>query len=605
MIREAFATPAIEEQVSSRPEFTVDARSSGALALAGSIDVTRSGDHFDLAWRESDYLAHTTDEDDFAHDVLVRARGEAERFPGSPRVRTNVGVVFLNANRVDDAIAEFEAALRLDAYHHEALVGLACAKLRQGRMGDVERPLRALRERFAEDPTGPILASLIAMHTRHAEGAIAALRHAISLDTRLGLPRYLLGMVLLTEQRHPEAINQLRSAARIEPRAPVFQRGLGIAYAVCGDLKRAARAFRTSVALAPLTAEAVHGLATVLIRHGDNASASRVLAKHLANHGNDRVAQELLARADRQREAFRDERRHLLAALDSLEREASAGAAGERARLMNNIGVACFALNDLMEAESWFGKAIEEAPRPTAFRNLYTTYVSGGQTTGARAVLRQWLGSFPEDEEARVIAALGHAEAGDRGRAIRELRELMDGGIHTARAYGGLGALLSEDPDSLDEALQIARAGCERFPALPEMSNNLAYVHLVRGEPAEAKQVLERVEQDIPLSVHLTATYGLLKLWENDVETARELYREASRLARSRGKNRLSEMVRQKMHLELGRYFVRAGETVRALAEAKSGLKLQGHPGFRDDLAALRRQIVDAVAGRRRTSGSP
>ena len=591
MIGEPFATPQIREEPSSGPQFTVRSPAPGSFVFNGTIDVIKSGRHFDLTWRESDHPPQTVREDEFLTNILARSRREVERFPTSSRARTNLAAALMNANRIDQAVQEFEAALNIDENNYSALAGLAAARLRQGNFDGAEGILRALRQHYPHHPAGPVMAAFLAVQRGMTDTALDFLQQAVTLDSKSALPRYLLGMVLMSGHHDREAVSQLRAAARLEPRSPIFQRGLGVAYAVRGDLRRAVKSFRASYALAPFVADAVHGLATVLISIGRSESAARILSDHLvANHG-DRVAQELLARACRERAEFSGVRRHLLAALDSLQDDSSEIGRETRARLMNNIGAACFSLDSFAEADNWFKKSLMEDPQPTAFQNLYALCLRRDDLATAGEILQQWLANFPDDKDARVLTAIRHAERGDRVAGIGELRNLIGQGVTTPRAYGALGALLSEDDHLLDEALEIARVGCERFPRLPEMSNNLAYVHLLRGEVAEARQVLEAVQDSMKGSVHLTATYGLLKLGEGDVAAAEELYKEAAQLARELGRKKLSEMVRQKMHLELGRYFVRAGKRKRALAEIAQGLKISGKSAFRESLTDLRSSL--------------
>ena len=595
MIREAFATPEICDQPSPGPEFSVHPPAPNTFVFSGTIDVIKSGKRFDLMWRESEFPTQAPKADEFLSDALARSQRDVERFPTSPRARTNLAVVLMHAEQTDQAIDEFETALKLDSSYYSALAGLAAAKLRQGDFDHAENVVHTLRERFPHSAAAPVMMAFIAMQRGLTNAAIDALREAISLDSKATLPRYLLGMVLMSGDQRNEAISQLRTAARLEPRSPVFQRGLGIAFAIRGDLKRAVKAFQVSYALAPFVAEAAHSLATVLMKVGRSEAAAQVLSDYLTTHEDDGTAQELLARACREQSQFDAVRRHLLEALRSLEADRSAVAREARARLKNNIGAACFALDSFTEADSWFKKSLAEIARPTAFQNLYAMCLRREDMVAAEAVLRHWLDNFPSDNEARAIVAIRHAENGDRYRAIRELRSLVRDGVNTARVYGGLGALLSEDERLLDEALEVAKVGCERFPDLPEMFNNLAYVHLVREEPGEAKRVLELVHEHVKRSVHLTATCGLLKLWEGDVTSAQELYKDAAQLARKLGRKKLGEVVRQKMYLELARYFCRAGKHVRALAEIASGLKINGNSTFREKLIELRRTSADGT----------
>ena len=76
-----------------------------------------------------------------------------------------------------------------------------------------------------------------------------------------------------------------------------------------------------------------------------------------------------------------------------------------------------------------------------------------------------------------------------------------------------------------------------------------------------------------------TATWGLLHLWEGDLERGAELYREAVATATSQGDRKLASKVRQKMHLEVARAQVRCGNLDEAARHVEQGLKVR--PGKR------------------------
>ena len=236
-------------------------------------------------------------------------------------------------------------------------------------------------------------------------------------------------------------------------------------------------------------------------------------------------------------------------------------------------------------AEQWFRKSLDLVPHPTAFQNLHGVYLKLHDPNSARRVFNQWLDNFPQDEDVQVLAALNHAEDGDRKRGIRELRELIERGVVTPLAFSGLGALLSDDQGSLDKALAVLREARDRFPEVTGILNNLAYVHLMRGEPSEARKVLEIIEvEDRKNSVYLTATWGLLKLWEGDLLEAVESYESAAALASSLGRRKLARTARQKMHLELARHFLRVGDRQKAAIEAKRGLSIRGNFKYQESL---------------------
>ena len=573
----------------------MNAPASDLFIAAGPIDVVKSDDHIHLKWREPSYHVRTHEAENFLGEAVARSRRDVDKHPDSPRSRMNLGVALMNADQVDEAIVEFESALRIDPSQYAALAHLVTARLRRGEVDQAERLAASLRQEFPADSVGPIMLACIAVRHGQSEQAVAALEDAIRLDQKSPLPRYLLGMVLMALDKESKAIAQLKAATRLDPYSPVFQRGLGVVYAVHGDLKRAVRAFKTSLALDPYAVESVCGLAKILIEQGDAESVIQLLSDYLSGRGDDRVVQELLAQAYRTQQQFVEMRRHLLQALRSLEGDESPEAVTERARLMNNVGVACLSHNDLGMAEQWFRKSLNLVPHPAAFQNLHEVCLKLNDANSVRRVIDQWLENCPQDDDVQVLAAVNHAEDGDRERGIRELRELIERGVVTPRVFSALGALLSDDEGRLDEALVVVREAHERCPEETGILNNLAYVHLMRGEPSEAHKVLKNVNvEDRKNSVYLTATWGLLKLWEGDLSEAVESYNSAAQLARSLGRRRLAQTARQKMHLELARHYLRVGDRPKAAIEARKGLLIRGNFKYQESLRHINDKLLTA-----------
>ena len=585
----------MEDLPSSEPEFRVNSPASSPFIATGPIDVVKSDKNINFAWGEPDYQTRTQEGERFLEDAVARSKRDVDKHPDSPRARTNFGVALMNAEQLDRAVVEFESALKIDPSHYAALAHLMTLRFRRAEVDQAESLAASLRQQFPTDTVGPIMLACIAMRHGQSQRAVVQLEDAVRLDQKSPLPRYLLGMASMARQQERKAIAHLKAATRLDPHSPVFQRGLGVVYAVHGDLKRAVRAFKTSLALDPNAVESVCGLAKILMEQGSAESAIKLLSDYLAGHENDRVVQELLAQAYRTQQEFSLAQRHLLAALRSLANDESPEAVTERARLMNNVGVACLSHSDLSAAKRWFRQSLDLVPHPTAFQNLHEACLKLRDVKSARRVLNEWLDNCPQNEDVQVLVAINYAQDGDRERGVRELRELIKRGVVTPGALGGLGALLSDDEGSLDEALAVLREARDLFPESIGILNNLAYVYLMRGEPSEARKLLETTGvEDRENSVYLTATWGLLKLREGDLSEAAEFYESAAKLANSLGSRMLAKTARQKMHLELARHFLRVGDRKKAGIEAQKGLLIRCGSKYEESLRHIHEMLPSA-----------
>ena len=206
------------------------------------------------------------------------------------------------------------------------------------------------------------------------------------------------------------------------------------------------------------------------MQHGETEPAVGLLTAFLAHSPSDCVGHELLAQGYKALEDYRAERRHLQRALESLEGDESA----ERGRLMNNIGVACASVGALDEAERWYKRALDTAPHPISFRNLFDIYSGRDDRRTASRLVKRWLDVFPDDDDGALHLAIQLAETDDVDRGISELRRLTNSGV-AVRAYGALGYVVADVRGEMGAAMEILEEGYERFPRDAAIANNLGY----------------------------------------------------------------------------------------------------------------------------------
>ena len=159
--------------------------------------------------------------------------------PRNARAHGNLSAAFLRIDRVPEAIAAAEHAVRLEpgyaAAHHNLALGLA----RSGRLADaIERYEAALRA----NPN--------------------------SADTHTNL-----GEMLVQAGRNPDAVEHFNTALRLNPRHAKAHNNLGVVLLQLGRIDEAADHDRAAVAIDPVFAEAYYNLGNALARLGDRAAA--------------------------------------------------------------------------------------------------------------------------------------------------------------------------------------------------------------------------------------------------------------------------------------------------------------------------------------------
>jgi tetratricopeptide (TPR) repeat protein len=528
-------------------------------------------------------------------EIVAASKREADRNPTSARAVVNYGVALLNAGLLQAASEQLAKARSLDPTNISALAYLARTRLLTN---DVAAARNLANEIRAIDPSsvvwGLLLAS-VAMAEQQPDVAAKALKDAAAVDPESWLPEYLLGLLLIASGEGNEAIKHLRSAARHHSRSAAVHHALGVAFGLGADWRKAIRSLREALVLAPRRRESVLALANVFGRVQQVDDAIGILSSWLTDTPHDREAQELLALNYRNVGDFRSARRHLLLALQSTPDTELHG--DSRARLLNNLGVCVGRLGDYEEAAQLYARSIETTPTGIAFRNLAATYRQLGNPDAALRVLATAISVDPEDADTRLLWSVIGAELGHADASIRMLRGLLSTGVAVAEAYACLGSVLSDQKRDYDGAIAVLSEGHGRFPSDSLIANNLAYVNLMAGNVSDARQLLGRIPPDVvQSSVYLTATYGLLHLWEGDVSGAFTLYRSAEDIARQQGHAKLAKIVRQKMHLELARAYLRNDDEDSAHEHIKKGLAVDGKRSYQDDLRQLRDRLLHGAS---------
>lgn len=193
--------------------------------------------------------------------------------PDNARGHTNLGFAFDEAGRSDEAIAEYEQALRVEPGFATAHRNLGVALLRRGRVEEAAAHLSAAQRsdsRFREARAGPdatrtgaasapgpsfeqavVHYNLALFHAKqgHLKEAESEYREALKLEPNSGEARRNLSAVLIDQGRFEEALAEAREAVRIEPKSAPAHHNLGVCLAHLGRWEDALSAYRESLAL--------------------------------------------------------------------------------------------------------------------------------------------------------------------------------------------------------------------------------------------------------------------------------------------------------------------------------------------------------------------
>lgn len=584
-----------------RPKFRLDPpKTPYIVRMPISIEL---GQGISAEWLISEPEGRTSGKSNVILDeVISRIAREVARYPQSARAKVNLATALLNAGRTDESLDQLRNVLRLEPLNYAAQLTMARVLIVQGRLTEAEEIYNRINDvsGSSQDPIPLMGLAYIAIQRKNFDRAVELLKRLTGFGSTSTMARYHLATIFMDQDRYREAIGNLREAIRNDVRTPALYEALGVAYASMRNWGRSVRAFNTALTLGPGTAETIRALCLILFQQGQHEHAVPLLESLISKYSNDSMAREMLAQSFLTSEKYKPARDQFLLAIESMKKEHTEKSI-RGASIANNIGVCCVFLDDLSEAERWYKYSVElgEDKLAAPFNNLARVYMRKGLRGSALELAERCIQLFPKDEDTCFVHAACLVENGRFEEAIEALQREIDRGHPTSRFFANLGVLLADQKKDTAKAKEILLKGHQLYPADPAIGNNLAYVCLMREEVVEARRILEsfQVERIEPVSrVAMTATWGLLHIWEGDLEKGRSEYRKAEEIANQSGNRPLGKRAMQKMHLELARAYLRRNDLEHAMLETSGGLKIGEKTTYREDLEVLNEVLYGVLA---------
>ncbi len=213
-----------------------------------------------------------------------RSLTEALGYAGdSSEIHSRLGDLDEQENRHEEALEEYDAALRADPKNSSARFGRASALSGLKRFVEAEK---IAREEMAKDPksTAPhsLLAQILDAEGKHL-GAIAEYKIALAAEPNGAILWGNLGWVQYQEGLMDDSITSGRKALAIDPKQPNVRFNLGLAYAVRDQWAQAQKEYAAGVGVA--AAPEIEAASTDLrdaITKGRNAPAVKLALDYLA-----------------------------------------------------------------------------------------------------------------------------------------------------------------------------------------------------------------------------------------------------------------------------------------------------------------------------------
>jgi tetratricopeptide (TPR) repeat protein len=233
-------------------------------------------------WNDSETLfrheLEVTENNDLAHnnlgaallgkgqiDEAIRQYQEAIRLnPGYAEAHNNLGAALLGKGQTDEAIRQYQEALRLKPDYANAHSNLGIALARKGQ---IDEAIRQYQEaiRLKPDHVDAHNGLGVALDKKgQTDEAIRQLQEAIRLKPDHADAHYNLGVACYQQGRADEAIRQFQKALRLKPDHAQAHNNLGVALGLKGQTDEAIRQFQEALRLQPDYADARKNLDAVL-----------------------------------------------------------------------------------------------------------------------------------------------------------------------------------------------------------------------------------------------------------------------------------------------------------------------------------------------------
>ena len=195
---------------------------------------------------------------------IAGAEMQVRTSPDDPTAHNFLATKYLQARRLDDALAELQRALQINPRDAEAHSNLASALLVQGRTADAVREARVAVQLKPDDDRVHFNLGAALNVARASTEAIDEFARAAALNDDNADAHFNLGVLMGARGDMAGAVVQLRRALEINPRNADAHRNLGLALALTGRLDEGIAEAREAVRLAPDSPDAKQTLSNLL-----------------------------------------------------------------------------------------------------------------------------------------------------------------------------------------------------------------------------------------------------------------------------------------------------------------------------------------------------
>jgi len=222
-------------------------------------------------------------------DIETLWRTTLARNPECWMAHTNIGIVFLQQGKIDDAIAHYRLALQMQPDSWDAEYNLGTALVAKGQVDDAILHCERAVGMRPTDPDAQVSLGNALFAKGRIDEAIAHYQKAITAQPDHFLARYSLGHALLEKGELEGAIQVCRSALLLRPSDADCQTTLAIALEEKGNPTEAIQHYQKALELAPKSISTLTNLAWLLATSQDASLRNGAKAIELATQADGLV----------------------------------------------------------------------------------------------------------------------------------------------------------------------------------------------------------------------------------------------------------------------------------------------------------------------------
>lgn len=487
-------------------------------------------------------LAHRYEDDDETENAIAAYRRAMALDPAAAEIASDLANLYLNANRIPDATAAGELALKVDSNNREAhrILGTIYAQiaLGSGRNGrqpagnreesvtkGIEHLEQATRGTTRSDPNLRLWLAQLYMSTGGHDKAIPLLTELLKQQPDWDDGVGLLMQAYTSAGRSADAVRWLQEAAVENPQlysnlgdfyagderwteaagayasalpALPSDLNLRIRYATAlmntgqaGDLQKARTALQEALALRPNDERALFMLSQAERRLGALNDAERTARRLVAANGRNVRGYIALAEALEERQRYNEVIDALTPALSTF--RSGQNSAGSLSLLLPHVGFAYQRTGQAEKAVAAFEEARKLAPAdPSIIGYLVQAQIAAKKYQDALDLARSARGQHADDLRLARLEAQALHESGKTDQGIAVLEDFVRTRGEDPRAHIALAQVYAEASRSA-QAIKVLQTAQSRFPTETLLTFELGAILDKQKRHAEAEAAFRQV----------------------------------------------------------------------------------------------------------------